>query len=541
MENIQLLDCTLRDGGRVIECDFGKKKISNILEDLQASGIDIIEVGFIRDKICYKEGTTFFTRLDQIKQYISKPSSDIVVFVDHGMFDISAIPMRTEDNPVVGIRYGFTKGKFDVALPEMIELKRKGYQLYVQDVNTPGYSDTEILDLIKKINTLQPYSFAIVDTYGSMYQEDVKRYYNLFDQNLLPDIRIDFHSHNNYQLSFSHAQEIVKLAKASGRNVIIDSTLYGMGKVAGNLNTELIADFLNRKYRFNYGITRIFDSIDENIIEYSNIYRWGYSTNALLSGIYMSHPNNVIYLTEKFKLDTNDVGNILSMITDEKRETYDYDNIEELYIQYNSSKQGDAETREKLNKIVKGRKILIIAPGSSIKRNDKKLEEFIQKEKPVIISVNFDYGKSEDSFVFFANKKRYKEYKIASSNANIILASNVGKKDGKEMLVDYGSLVERGGKNFDNATIMLLRLLKDMEMSDVSLAGFDGFDSSDNFVSEELELNRGYKDTKRLNSEISVMFSRIQCEYKRRGIALRFLTDSIYDIYSGGKTVEKEY
>ena len=51
MANIRLLDCTLRDGGRVIDCNFGRKKINNILNDLQAARIDIVEAGFIRDKI----------------------------------------------------------------------------------------------------------------------------------------------------------------------------------------------------------------------------------------------------------------------------------------------------------------------------------------------------------------------------------------------------------------------------------------------------------------------------------------------------------
>lgn len=74
MANIRLLDCTLRDGGRVIDCNFGRKKINNILNDLQAARIDIVEAGFIRDKIRYKEGTTFFTDFEQIKDYIKMPT-----------------------------------------------------------------------------------------------------------------------------------------------------------------------------------------------------------------------------------------------------------------------------------------------------------------------------------------------------------------------------------------------------------------------------------------------------------------------------------
>lgn len=530
--NIRLLDCTLRDGGRVIDCNFGSKKIKNILNDLQAARIDIIETGFIRDKIRYKEGSTFFTDFGQIKDYIKMPTSEIVVFVDYGMFNAATLPNWSPDNPVTGIRFGFTKGDFEAALPEMIEIKQKGYRLYVQDVNTLGYSDAEIIDLIDKVNKLKPYSFAIVDTYGAMYQEDAVRYFDLFDRNLLPEICIDFHSHNNYQLSFSLAQEIIRLSRVSKRTVIIDSTLYGMGKVAGNLSTELIVEFLNRKYDAGYDLARIFDSIDENIIDYLSDHRWGYSTNALLSGIYMAHPNNVIYLTEKFKLDTNDVGNILSMIDENKRQTYDYDNIEELYIEYNSNKQGDMETRELLHKTVKGRTVLIVAPGRTLREKASDLEEFVQWESPVVISVNFDCEMGNEKYIFFANKKRYKEYSALGGEQNIIISSNVNRKNGTELMVDYGSLVEKGGKNFDNATIMLLRLLKDMEMKNVCLAGFDGFEAQkENFVSNRLEFSRGYKDAGKLNLEISIMLSKIREEYNKRGIKINFLTDSIYDVY----------
>ena len=531
MSNIKLLDCTLRDGGRVIECDFGRKRISNILNDLQASGIEIIEVGFIRDKILYKQGTTFFTDFDQIKEYVRKSSSELVVFVDFGMYDIKRIPVWTEDNPITGIRYGFTKGNYDIAVEEMREIKRKGYKLFVQDVNTLGYSDGELLGLVDKINELDPYSFAIVDTYGAMYAEDVVRYFDMLNHNLNADICIDFHSHNNYQLSFAHAQKVIELAKATDRTVIIDSTLYGMGKVAGNLNTELVVEYLNKKHGTNYELNRIFDCIDENILEFKRNHEWGYSTNALLSGMFMSHPNNVIYLTEKFKLDTTDIGKILSMIEDDKRKAYDYDNIERLYIQYNTCQNSDIESRKQIAERVRDKNVLIVAPGSSVAHEEKKVKKFIDEMEPVIFSVNFPYKMNKDGYAFFANTKRYKEF-CNEIDTNVILLSNVKSANGKELTINYGMLVERGEKNFDNATIMLLRLLKDMKMKALYIVGFDGFDAKgENFVSEEMEFNSRNRKPEKINREIMSMFSRLRGEYKRREIEIKFITESIYDIY----------
>ena len=72
MGNITLLDCTLRDGGRIIDCKFEDKTISNISKDLVSAGIDIIEIGFLRDDslVEYKGNSTFFTEVSQIRAFI---------------------------------------------------------------------------------------------------------------------------------------------------------------------------------------------------------------------------------------------------------------------------------------------------------------------------------------------------------------------------------------------------------------------------------------------------------------------------------------
>ena len=131
------------------------------------------------------------------------------------------------------------------------------------------------------INEIHPYSFGIVDTYGAMYIDDVDRLYGLIDHNMKSDICINFHSHNNYQLSFAFAQEVIKLSNGT-RQVIIDGTLNGVGKVAGNLNLELIVDFLVRKMHYDYEFDDILDMIDDYIYKYTLEHKWGYSVPAMM-------------------------------------------------------------------------------------------------------------------------------------------------------------------------------------------------------------------------------------------------------------------
>ena len=277
MKNIKVLDCTLRDGGRIIDCRFPDTTIKELIYKLSDVGIDIIEVGFLRDgkKLQYRGNSTFFTDISQITPFLDKKNENnmYVAFIDYGMFDFESLAPY-DGSSIDGIRVGFTRKDYQNSLEDLIHcmyiVKNKGYKLFVQSVNSLSYSEDVLLELVKLVNEIKPYSFGIVDTYGAMYADDIDRIYNLIDTNLQEDICIDFHSHNNYQLSFSLAQEIIRLSqkKSGRREIILDATLNGIGKVAGNLNTELLLDFLVRKMNYAYEFDMVLDIRDDYIFPY---------------------------------------------------------------------------------------------------------------------------------------------------------------------------------------------------------------------------------------------------------------------------------
>lgn len=295
MKNVQVLDCTLRDGGRIIDCRFEDQEIKEIAFRLANAKIDIIEIGFLRNhkNVKYHGNSTFFTDVDQMKPFIDRTKSAIfVAFIDYGMYDIESLKPN-DGLSIDGIRFGFTKKDYqnskDNVLYWINVIKEKGYKLFIQGVNSLSYSDRELLEVVDLVNEVRPYSFGIVDTYGAMYMDDVDRIYGLIDHNMSSDICINFHSHNNYQLSFAFAQEVIRLSSSGTRKVIIDGTLGGMGKVAGNLNTELIVDYLVRKLHYDYEFEDILDVLDDCIFKYKLENKWGYSTEAMMAGVYKSH------------------------------------------------------------------------------------------------------------------------------------------------------------------------------------------------------------------------------------------------------------
>ena len=493
MRNVQVLDCTLRDGGRIIDCEFGDKTISDMAKDLTLAGVDIIEMGFLRapDIFHYKSGYTFFNDASEMKPFIpsDRKGTMYVAFIDFNMYDFSQLA-NCDGSSITGIRVGFTKEQFTTQRNEirqaLRQIKEKGYKLFVQGVNSLAYSDKELLELIDVINEAEPYSYGIVDTYGAMYLEDMVHFYELVDYNLASDICIDVHSHNNFQSSFAFAQEIIKLANGK-RNIILDATLNGMGKGAGNLNTELIIDYLVRKKNSDYDTDRILDCIDKYLVPLKNRCTWGYSVPAFMAGIYKSHPNNVIYLTEKYRLNSKDIKYILSGIEETVRQRYDYDNIQRIYRTYNENLTDDRECVRKLYERMKDRRILILAPGRTISAFHDEIEAYIRINNPIVISVNFVPESLKCDWYFYANTIHWERICDGIGHEKCIVSSNIHVNTEGAFIVNYSSLIEEDSMLYDNSTIMLLNLLKRVEVSEICIAGFDGLkENGENYIDSHM-------------------------------------------------------
>lgn len=535
MKNVKILDCTLRDGGRIINCAFPNSQIKDIAYRLADANIDIIEVGFLRDakSVNYQGNSTFFTDVDQIRPFVNRKKDTMyVAFIDYGMFDFSTLKPY-DGTSIDGLRIGFTRKNFENDHEEILEclaeVKQKGYKLFVQGVNSLGYTDRELLGIVDIVNQIQPEGFGIVDTYGAMYMDDVDRLYTIVDHNLDENIAIDFHSHNNYQLSFAFAQEIIRLSNGK-REVIIDGTLNGMGKCAGNLNTELLVDYLVRKRNYDYDFDAILDIIDDHIYNYHLQHQWGYSIPALMGGIYRSHPNNIIYLTEKFRLATKDIKYIISMIDPDKRMRYDYDNIQRLYQEYNHVKVDDKENLALLQRILKGKKILLLMPGLSISQYKDEILKKIEAENLFVITVNFrdETFDKYSELAFWGSQKRYEHYTDLRKEVTSLITSNIESDMEDDIIVNYDSFVDRTQEYSDNASLMLMRILQRVGVVSYYVAGFDGFTVNGSYYNKtDFSEERFRSQYESINKGVAHQLSMFADSLKHPE-DIQFVTPSIY-------------
>lgn len=332
MENIRLLDCTLRDGGYINQWDFGEKTIKSIISRLIEAGTDIIEVGFLRNCTWEKDKTLFSSIKDMKKILPQNPGSTrFGAMILHDRYDIEKLEPCDGTIPI--IRVTFHDYDMGEGLAFCAKVKAKGYQLFVNPINIMGYSDQQLLQLLDRVNHLHPYGFSIVDTFGSMTGRELTRIYSLCENNLAKDIVLGLHLHENMAQSYSLAQSFLKI-REQGRCCVLDASLNGMGRVPGNLCIELIMDYLNRHFGKSYDLDPVLDAIEESISPIKKQEPWGYMAEYFLSAKFNLHRNYAEYLLTKGSLSSRDMHRILQMIPKEKKSAYDREYIEDLYQQY---------------------------------------------------------------------------------------------------------------------------------------------------------------------------------------------------------------
>ncbi|WII09722.1 aldolase catalytic domain-containing protein [Methanomassiliicoccales archaeon LGM-DZ1] len=519
MRSISILDCTLRDGGYINSWRFGKSAISEIVSLLEESGVETIECGFIEDAP-QDPDVSVYRNADMIDSFTKKAGTRYVAMIALGDIDAEKVTPRRPEG-IDGIRLTFHKHELEEEMRQARILMDKGYDVYVQPVGTSTYTDRELIDLIDRVNALHPYAFYIVDTLGVMYPNDVRRIFSIIDSNLDPETVVGFHSHNNLQLSFSNAQTIMSVSEK--RDLIIDSSVFGMGRGAGNLTTELITQYINNTYGHKYNILPLLSVMERYLNDIYLKTPWGYSSPYYLSAVNKCHPNYANYLMLKRTLGAESISKILSLIPPESRGLYDKKLIEHLYYSFQSSKIDDSEAVSEIGRILHGRKILVLASGDSVKTYRKQISDWITANDAFVIHINTVKEGYPANMLFISNALRAESLPADSLNGiKIVATSNFRLKDDSVLRVDYPSLLNESSEP-DNAGLMLLSLLVKVGVKHAALAGFDGFGGgSEDYVGF---VSRSYmqRDAGEMNDQISHVLQHLS-----QSMDMEFVTPTMY-------------
>ena len=521
MSNIKVLDCTLRDGGYVNNWEFRRNNISKILSNLVKAGVDYIECGFFKPKD-YEENKSLFSYIEQLEKFIPENSNNTkyTLMINYGEYDIDAIPECKNKN--VMFRIAFKKAQVTDALKYCEQLKDKGYGIFINPMHTNTYSISELLKLIEQVNGIQPVGFTIVDTTGGMKKRDILTFFYTIDSALNSDIALCFHSHNNLQLSFSNAQCLMEIC--NNRELIIDSTVFGMGRGAGNLCSELITQYINDNYNGHYDIVPILKIIDEQINPIFAKTPWGYSVPYYLAATNHCHPNYAKYLVDKQTVPVEIINELLQAIPDNKKAGYDVNLIKQIYLDNFSKNIDDTLIVKKLRRLLNNREILIMAPGKSLSNESDKVNDFIKNVKPFIISLNFIPKDYNINVAFVSNMKRFSS--LDDYDKPMLVTSNIENIPQKANVLNYSSYLNNS-KMYDNAALMCLKLLINIGIKEVNIVGLDGFSNipTENYVSNDMINNAKENEF----DERNVIISEVLKEFSKN-IKLNFITKTFYKL-----------
>lgn len=347
MGKINLLDCTLRDGGYINNWRFGEEAIPDMIEKLEQTKVDVLEIGFLKNEP-YQKDRTVFNSMEQVKALIpeKKPGIQYAVMcevVNPLPLDMLA-PADAESADIIRVIVWKTEHDKDGNEVDALEkgfaycrgIIERGYKLCVQPARVSQYSDTEFVSMVKRFSELDPMAIYVVDSWGTENAEKLLHYMHLADDNMPAHIAIGYHGHNNMMQALGVSQAMIQ--ENFNRDIMIDASVYGIGRGAGNLDLELIIDFLNAHYGKSYIVAPAL-KLDEKYIK--PIFcgePWGYSEAYALSAKYNCNPAFARYFSLSLNLPSGEIEEIFASLQPDEKVVYSELTALELFRRYRRAK-----------------------------------------------------------------------------------------------------------------------------------------------------------------------------------------------------------
>jgi 4-hydroxy 2-oxovalerate aldolase len=289
-ENFKILDCTIRDGGLVNNWDFSVDFVKDLYRSLSQAGVEYMEVGYKNSpKLLKGQDSGPWRFLDEsfLRDVITeKTQTKLSALVDIGRVDENDILPRHESLLDL-IRVACYIKDVDKGLDLVEKFHSMGYETSLNIMALSHVMENELTEALQEINKSPVDVVYVVDSYGSMDMNDIDYLVSKF-QRLAPDKELGVHMHNNMQLAF--ANTVVGAQKGVS---FLDTSVYGMGRAAGNCPTELIVSYLKNP---KYDLRPILGMLEKHMIPMREKWEWGYIIPYAITGILNEHPRTAMAL-----------------------------------------------------------------------------------------------------------------------------------------------------------------------------------------------------------------------------------------------------
>lgn len=300
--DIKVMDCTLRDGGLVNDFRFSDEFVKDLYNANIKAGVDYMEFGYKASKEVFNVegfGPWKFCDEDSIRKIVGDNNSDMKISVmsDVGRTDYKNDIIDKKDSVIDMVRTACYIHQIPTAAEMIEDAKRKGYETTANIMAVSKVNDEDLQNGLEILAKSPVDVIYIVDSFGSFYPEQMKRlsdkYLNIAAKY---NKKIGIHAHNNQQLAFANTIEALRNGVS-----LLDSTVSGMGRGAGNCYTESLLAFLKNP---KYNLVPIMNFVEKHIQKIKEEGAvWGYDIPYLLTGVLNSHPRTAIAFIKKNRRD----------------------------------------------------------------------------------------------------------------------------------------------------------------------------------------------------------------------------------------------
>lgn len=285
---IKVVDVTIRDGGLMNNHRFSDEAVAAVYRACVAAGVDYMEIGYKASKRISSPrnyGPWKFCDEADLRRIVGDNDTGLklCVMADAERCDYREDILHKRDSVIDMVRVATYIHQVPVALDMVKDAHDKGYETTVNLMAASAVAEIELEGALELLCNSEVEAVYLVDSFGAFYSEQVHYLVELYRKYAAPRGKtVGMHAHNNQQLAYANTIE----AAIKGAD-FLDSSMAGLGRGAGNCQTELLLGFLhNPKYRLRPVLECIRDHIEPMRAEL----RWGFGIPYMITGMLNEHP-----------------------------------------------------------------------------------------------------------------------------------------------------------------------------------------------------------------------------------------------------------
>lgn len=397
MTDINILDCTLRDGGYYNNWIFSDELIQQYLDSLRNSIVSVVEIGFRFPAKSDFLGQNAYSTEFMLRKFRIPKSLEIAVMLNASDIIIdnkvslslleSLFPCSRDSSLVSFVRVAARPDSIEQSIKIGYWLQEKGFNviLNIMQIDQVLESPEVLLPLAKSSKIFKTVYFA--DSLGNILPDQIKEYVSIIRN--VWDHSIGFHAHDNLGYAHANCLEAIK----SGVSWV-DSTFLGMGRGAGNVRTEqLLTSMSNSLDKNLLSIVPILDVIDKYFKPLKDKYNWGDNPYYQLCAKKKLHPSYVQEMLESSSYNhTEIIANIEFLSSLPDRRSHDSSmlhQLDQLLVDSYSCSQNNAnDDLVSFLNYKNSHDILVLASGDSLCKYSQEVTEFIVRYKPLVFALN---------------------------------------------------------------------------------------------------------------------------------------------------------